>query len=135
MTVYNDQVNKLNETPSFKEFIQSNPKQIKEDEYIQLRNVCIEEAFGNYIPKSISDAYRHFNPLQQSFIRLLENNNIRIRWNSEFENRLKEYLKTQEPAPNTPFKKLDWYSQKRKEFEEIVNNELVESYDVNDIGC
>ena len=119
----------LKETNSFKEFIDSCVKQIAENDYIDLRNKCITEAFGTYVPKNVSDALVYYRPKQNAFLQIIEDSGIRIRWNSEFEDRLRDYIKEQGPEPNTPFTRLEWYSQKRKELEDIMTRED------QDVGC
>lgn len=125
----NDYVTQLRNAPSLEQFLLSNPKQIFENEYIELRSKCITEAFGSYVPVNVSDAYVYFTPRQKAFRRILDELGIRIRWNSEFEDRLKVYLSQQGTGPDTPFAKLDWYSQKRKELEDIMARED------DDVGC
>ena len=127
MTDYSDA---LKETIQLKEFLSSEIKQISEDDYIILRNKCITEAFGTYTATSMSDAIGYWTPRHNTFRQILEKNNIRIRWNSEFEDRLREYLEEQGPNPGIgPIGKTEWYSQKRKELEEIMARED------NDVGC
>jgi hypothetical protein len=125
----NDFVTELKNTPSLAKFLAANPKQIYENDYIELRNKCVAEAFGDYVPTSMGNAYGYFSPRHKAFKEVLDECNIHIRWNSEFEDRLKVYLEQQGPAPGTPFAKLDWYSQKRKELEDIMARED------NDVGC
>lgn len=120
----------LVETSSLKEFLSCGNTHIQEDEYIELRNRCITEAFGVYKPTSMSDAYRYWTPRQDAFKNILIGSNITIHWNSEFEDRLRDYIKEQGPNPGIgPIGKTEWYSQKRKELEDIMTRED------NDVGC
>lgn len=120
----------LCDTLSLKEFIASGEKQISEDDYILLRNKSITEAFGEYVATSMSDAIGFWRPRQNAFQEILKENDIRIRWNSEFEDRLRDYIKEQGPNPGIgPIGKTEWYSQKRKELEEIISREDT------DVGC
>lgn len=126
----NNFVDELKVTPSFVEFLSSGVKHINEDDYIILRNECINEAFDNYVPTSLSDASRYYRPRHNAFKQILQDNGITIHWNSEFEDRLRDYIKEQGPNPGIgPIGKTEWYSQKRKELEEIMSRED------NDVGC
>ena len=122
--------NVLRNAPSFVEFLSSGTKQISEYDYINLRNTCISEAFNQYTPKSVSDALSYFRPRQNAFKQIVEECGIRIRWDSEFEDRLRDYIKEEGPNPGIgPLGKTEWYSQKRKELEDIMTRED------NDVGC
>jgi hypothetical protein len=120
----------LDNAPSLRKFLATNAKKISEDDYIELRNKCIQEVYGEYIPRSVSDAFAYFNPKQEHFKQILEATGVKIKWKDEFELRLKDYLKEQGPNPGIgPMGKIDWYHEKRKELEELM------SLEDSDVGC
>lgn len=120
------------ETSSFKAFLESGVKKMNEDDYYRLCNKCIteiDEEKPDHSKMGFFGNMAWFTPRQRAFRTLIEKFNIQIKWNNEFEDRLREYLEQEGPGPDTPFAKLDWYSQKRKELEEIMARED------EDVGC
>lgn len=129
----NDFVTKLSVTPSFVKFLKTSIKELKEDDYTELQSTCIreiDEERPDFSKLGFSGNMAWFSPRQSAFKKLLEHSGIRIRWNSEFEDRLRDYLKDQGPNPGIgPIGKTEWYSQKRKELEDIMTRED------QDVGC
>ena len=114
----------IEETKAFKKFLERKLKHIDEDDFINLRNACLIEAFGDYVPTSMADAYHYFHPKNKEFQKLVEKSGTSIRWKSFFEDRLRDYLEKEGPNPEkTPFKRLEWFSKKRKELEKLLESE------------
>lgn len=124
---------KIRNTPSYQEFINSGKKQLSEDEYSYLCNRCIDQIDEEKPDRSkmgVLGNMAWFSPRQKAFRRNLNDDGIRIRWDSEFEDRLRDYINEQGPNPGIgPIGKTEWYSQKRKELEDIMTRED------NDVGC
>lgn len=108
-------------------------KEIKEDDFNNLQSTCIreiDEEKPDFSKKGFFGNMSWFSPRQKAFRNLMKENGIRIRWNSEFEDRLRDYIEEQGPNPGIgPFSKTEWYSRKRKELEDIMTRED------NDVGC
>ncbi len=118
---------KLILAPSFIQFINTNSKRISEEDYYLLCDKCCDEAGIGY-PKNWNTmgVYSKMGWSQNrrmTFYELFKTTGVKIKWSSDFEERLKIYLKEQKDKPETPFAQLEWYSQKRKELEEIIAEE------------
>lgn len=117
----------LKNTHSFKEFLSTNVTTIDEDEYNRLRHVCInemKEEKPDFVNLGFFGNMSWFTQRQRAFAKLFESLNIKIKLNSEFERRLRDYIKLHGPNPGIgPIGKTEWYSQKRKELEDIIKQE------------
>lgn len=118
---------KLKDTPSFKEFTSRDVKKVTEDEYIALRTRCLDETGIGYPPNwnemGVMSKGAWSGRRRNTFLELFRTTGVQVKWGTEFEDRLKEYLKEQGPPPEAMFAKLEWYGQKRKELEEIIARE------------
>lgn len=100
------------------DFLKTIPKQISEIEFISLRNKWIKETYGDYVPTSLSNAYAWFTPKKQEFQKILEAAGVKILWKTDLQEQFDKWIKTQGDPPRSVFARLDWFSQKKKEFEE-----------------
>lgn len=125
---------KLKETPSFKEFISKGISKITEDDYNQLCGRCLEETGvgypDNWDTMGVLSKWGWSSNRQKIFNKLFKTTGCKVKWESEFEERLREYIEREGPNPGIgPLGKIEWYSQKRKELEDIMARED------NDVGC
>lgn len=121
-------------TSSFQEFLAKNVKKITENEYHELSRKCFEEVGdekpANWNTMGVYSKWGWSAERDKLFKKLVESSGIKIKWNTEFEERLRSYIEEQGPNPGIgPFSKTEWYSQKRKELEDIMTRED------NDVGC
>jgi hypothetical protein len=118
---------KLKDTPSFKEFAARDVKKITEEDYRGLMGRCLDETgIGyptNWDEMGVMSKWAWSSRRRNTFLELFITTGVQVKWGTEFEDRLKDYLKEQGPPPEAPFAKLEWYGQKRKELEEIIARE------------
>ncbi len=115
--------NAVRETPSYKLFLSSGKKHIYEKDFKVLRDSIIAEAWGKNDQNSFYGAMAWFNPKDQAVCIVLQEDGIAVHMNADYEEWFKKWYKRQGPTPKTFPSNLNWYSQKREEFDRIYREE------------
>lgn len=115
--------NAVRETLCYKLFVNRGIKHIYEDEFVNLRNNIIKEAWGHCQEHSFSGAMAWTMPKQNAVKIVLKEDGVFIHMNAEYEEMFAEWYKQQGQGPTNFPASLEWYSTKRQEFDEIYQKE------------
>jgi hypothetical protein len=116
----------IRETVAYKLVLDSGHKHLSEKDYMALSVHICNEAYADDESKAsgFNAKMGWWHKLRQALQAALTSDGITVHYDDEYETQFKEWIKTQGDNPGLgPMGKIDWYSQKRAEFDKIYKKE------------